>query len=1232
MISHVENATLWCRFFNLGLELWVYHCNRTEHDLEFRFSARVSSGTATLHGITGLPGSTTFYAVDFASDNYGVLAGGSGGNSVTCHSTNMGTSYTYNTTVVTGTVFHAVEAFYRGSQFSYLAGGTNTILKYWNGSSFVTTACTLPGAGMPSGVTFTDFFFHDDINGYLVGDKGVLLKTDNFAYSTGTGLFTAGDWNLKRTDDNWLGQTDSTQIGNTTIAFATRYEGFVGGDYTTFLPSVQVSYARNIKDESDIFSTYFWYDKLGRIVLSQNSRQYAENTQRFSYTTYDVLGRVSEAGEKYENDAADLQMGSIFGSYVSVHFNPKVIDDDTLANWLAETSGLRTQVTKTYYDTINPDIATHLPATFDQTNLRKRVVHVTYSDTLNVEDSVYNHASHYTYDIHGNVNTLVQDNPQRYSPGGAIASQRYKRLDYEYDLISGNVNEVAYEKDSADMMLHRYEYDADNRIQTVETSIDNVVWDQDAKYIYYAHGPLARVELAENSVQGLDYAYTLQGWIKGVNSNTLDTTRDMGTDADTLSGNANALFGKDVFGYTLNYFDGDYAPIDTSKWTTVTRRFESDKTGSDLLNAREDFYNGNISAMVTTITDTNGTALPQGLAYTYDQLNRIMNAKAWVNIDSDSNKWDNGFTYDDRYYNAFTYDANGNILTQDRYDQSGNQIEDLTYQYAKNGAGDVIQNRLYHVNETINPAAYADDIDDQGAFSSTLSTINTANNYEYDGEGRLVRDSIEEIDTIKWTVTGKVKEVLRTSGSSKKNLKFDYDAMGQRIAKHVYDATGGWEKSTYYVRDPQGNVMTVYDQEVVAASMSYQLKERDIYGSSRVGMYTDTVEMIGATFDTTYMAHVMGMKTFELSNHLGNVLSTISDKVVPKDWDADMVIDNYHAEIMSATDYYAFGVTMHGRDFSSSDYRYSFNTQEREPEISEGIYTAEFWEYDSRSGRRWNTDPMPNESCSPYSVEFCNPIWYKDIKGDTPTVREAAVMAQHVYGADDKGYTIPLEGGWEVAPSSDLPTDFKLEDKASSFKSQVYRRKLEDGSFEYNYTFAGSVEGPDWVNNGDQLGGGSAQYDIAINNAKKLSMRLGSKELTFTGHSLGGGLATAAALATKKNAITFNPAWVSMATVNKYGLNTGDAFRVQNYVVAGELLNMGQNGLAPSPLLHLGHDHTLISPAVLSNLGSPIPLLAIGQAHKMGAVLNAVEFNPQYNKVKHINGKQRGTLQGAGNF
>jgi hypothetical protein len=126
----------------------------------------------------------------------------------------------------------------------------------------------------------------------------------------------------------------------------------------------------------------------------------------------------------------------------------------------------------------------------------------------------------YSYDIHGNVKTLVQDNPMV-----NVSSQRYKRIDYDYDLISGKVNKVIYQPEAPDLFIHKYEYDADNRITRVETSTDDIIYQTDAKYFYYHHGPLARVEYGKNQVQGLDYAYTLQGWIKGVNSNTLSSAR-----------------------------------------------------------------------------------------------------------------------------------------------------------------------------------------------------------------------------------------------------------------------------------------------------------------------------------------------------------------------------------------------------------------------------------------------------------------------------------------------------------------------------------------------------------------------------------------------------------------------------------------------------------------------------------------------------------------------------------
>jgi hypothetical protein len=72
-----------------------------------------------------------------------------------------------------------------------------------------------------------------------------------------------------------------------------------------------------------------------------------------------------------------------------------------------------------------------------------------------------------------------------------------------------------------------------------------------------------------------------------------------------------------------------------------------------------------------------------------------------------------------------------------------------------------------------------------------------------------------------------------------------------------------------------------------------------------------------------------------------------------------------------------------GREYSVSGYRYGFQTQEKSLELNENSYTAEFWEYDARIGRRWNTDPKPDVSFSPYNCFNGNPIWFSDIQGDT---------------------------------------------------------------------------------------------------------------------------------------------------------------------------------------------------------------------------------------------------------
>jgi len=67
----------------------------------------------------------------------------------------------------------------------------------------------------------------------------------------------------------------------------------------------------------------------------------------------------------------------------------------------------------------------------------------------------------------------------------------------------------------------------------------------------------------------------------------------------------------------------------------------------------------------------------------------------------------------------------------------------------------------------------------------------------------------------------------------------------------------------------------------------------------------------------------------------------------------------------------------------SASYRYSINGQEKETELNENITTALYWEYDSRIGRRWNVDPKPDISLSPYSTFRNSPFINIDALGDT---------------------------------------------------------------------------------------------------------------------------------------------------------------------------------------------------------------------------------------------------------
>src|SRR5690554_2064952 len=118
------------------------------------------------------------------------------------------------------------------------------------------------------------------------------------------------------------------------------------------------------------------------------------------------------------------------------------------------------------------------------------------------------------------------------------------------------------------------------------------------------------------------------------------------------------------------------------------------------------------------------------------------------------------------------------------------------------------------------------------------------------------------------------------------------------------------EKSTYYILDASGNQLSTYEHAVDDTEVNYYLTERNIYGSSRLGTLKDPVNMLNAHPLQSY--GILGNRNYELSNHLGNVLTVISDIKYPLSSD-NTSIDSYEVGISNVFDYSPFGAPLDGR-------------------------------------------------------------------------------------------------------------------------------------------------------------------------------------------------------------------------------------------------------------------------------------------------------------------------------
>lgn len=812
-------------------------------------------------------------------------------------------------------------------------------LKVYKGSTLLFTGLmrdyippTSLGGGPSDGLVFkSNEPFTVSYKGYFMSSckscSGQLINTDPkaasfhyFSLLAATTLSITGDYELRNliTDEVVSGNAlnagiykirsinDSEVVLSYTNSFEDISYNFynqLGQLVATIAPEgvkqlLQTNFNNITKKEDIPFSTFYNYDAQGRLIkakvfeggtteyayrkdgsirFSQNSLQVANNS--FSYTNYDQYGRAIESGE--------YVTGSNGTKFNDARTSSIILEDVTTGGLSA--NGIKRDWIQTYYD-VAPTTAS--PAVSDLAVVAPNYMQdftiggVAYTRKANSESNIVSE-TWYSYDEKGRLTWRVQN----------ITGLGAKTIDYIYD-FNGNVQQAIYQKGAAGQFYHFYEYDADQRLSAVYTSKDDIVSNKvlEAKYYYYLHGPLKRVELA-GDLQGVDYTYTPQGWLKTINHPSKIDANDPGKDG---TGNS---FAKDVFGMSLEYFNGDY--------NRTGSNISSISTGTTLR------YNGNIagSSWKSQKLDVSSPVVgPNMMVYEYDnkyQLTESTFGKPDFNLKN--------FTADptNKFKETFSYrDSHGNLDILTRKSDAGATVDNFKYNYFNSN----ISNRLQNVEKINNPGTYY-------------------SKYTYDILGQMLKQTKDGIDWfVKYDVTGKVTGVYTDENCTVKKVTYTYDENGQRVAKRDYVLN----KSTFYVNDPSGNILAIYEATGTDSPTNIVLKETPIYGADRLGTY--------------YYAD--NNRVYELKDQLGNVRAVLKRNKV-----------GGQLELQSYGDYYAYGSDAQ-RD---GDYRYDYQGQYAEKDKETEWNAFELRMYDARIARWLSVDPY-GQYWSPYIGMGNNPI------------------------------------------------------------------------------------------------------------------------------------------------------------------------------------------------------------------------------------------------------------------
>lgn len=520
-------------------------------------------------------------------------------------------------------------------------------------------------------------------------------------------------------------------------------------------------------------------------------------------------------------------------------------------------------------------------------------------------------------------------------------------------------------------------------------------------------------------------------------------------------------------------------------------------------------YGGNISAVDWKVGGASDNGRTRGYTFRYDKMSRLIKA----------DYFENGLA-SDHYSTAYGYDLMGNITSIKRNglldDDEFGLIDDLTLSYQGNQMVKVYDDAEGPVYK--NAMHFADGTDKDVEYS-------------YDANGNMIMDLNKNIESITYNSLGfpehvKTSRIIRIeSVRNENNIEYTYAADGRKL------------RVKYITTHPTVN------REGKCLIPSFPVIKPSYYTFEYCGnwIFRDST-LHDILFDGGYISFERNTPHvhFYFRDHLGNV----------------RVVTDRDGNIEQSNHYYPFGATF-GESTNPNLQWFKYNGKELDTMYGLNLYDYSARAHDPLLGRFTTQDPL-QEKCygmNPYGYCVNNPVRYIDPDGERPKAYEAALMAAYVYGKDAEQYKERLlQTGWTI---SDFKPSIQMRYTRfyqNGLQSVLFQRTVE-GVTEYAYVYAGTNSIEDAVEDFAQIAGVAFQYHTAIYNARILSDELKNSELTFVGHSLGGGEAIASSMATGRAAITFNPAAVSWLTKQIEGLNKVP--NVVNYRAVGSKIGIG---------------------------------------------------------------------------